>query len=83
MTASFDSTIRIWTFADTKKQKYVIPVKSKMPGARTPITAACMTHDGRSILGVGEDGVIRLWPATGPFVMPTMVRILYHSYVSH
>ena len=51
LTAAADSTIRLWSAEDTKKQRGVIPVKSKVPGGRTPITAAAYSNDGRLIVG--------------------------------
>jgi WD40 repeat protein len=57
LTAAADSTIRLWTAEDTKKQKGVIPVKSKLPGGRTPITAAAYSNDGRLIVG----GIFRVF----------------------
>ncbi len=50
-TSSLDSTIRIWDVEVRKQQKFVIPVKSKSPGNRTPITAACMSGEGKWIAG--------------------------------
>ena len=49
----------------------VIPVKSKVPGGRTPITSVTMSLDSKMIVGGAEDGVLRIWSTKGPFVMPT------------
>lgn len=49
----------------------MIPVKSKVPGGRTPITSVCMSPDSRMIAGGAEDGALRIWSTKGPFVLPT------------
>jgi WD40 repeat protein len=49
LTASFDSTVRIWDVENKTKQVHVIPVKSKIPGGRTPISSVCYSKDGKYI----------------------------------
>ncbi|KAH6590513.1 hypothetical protein BASA50_006757 [Batrachochytrium salamandrivorans] len=73
ISASMDSTIRIWDLEQTpaRKQKDVIYVKSRLPGGRTNITAMCTSHDGRMIACAGSDGGLRLWNSNGPFLTPS------------
>jgi WD40 repeat protein len=70
-TSSYDSTIRLWNVENPRKHVWVIPVKSKVPGGRTPITSVCMSPDSRMISGGAEDGVLRIWSTKAPFVLPT------------
>jgi WD40 repeat protein len=55
LTASFDSTVRIWDVENKSRQVSVIPVKSKIPGGRTPISSASYSKDGKFI-AAGEKG---------------------------
>ncbi|KAI8833777.1 WD40-repeat-containing domain protein [Chytriomyces cf. hyalinus JEL632] len=71
LTASLDSTIRIWNIENKRENKAVIAVKSKDKGGRTPITAATYSPDGKIIAGMGQDGEFRLWDSNGPFIRPT------------
>ncbi|KAI8616061.1 WD40-repeat-containing domain protein [Chytriomyces sp. MP71] len=71
LTASLDSTIRIWNVENKRENKAVIAVKSKDKGGRTAITAAAYSPDGKIIAGMGQDGEFRLWDSKGPFLRPT------------
>ncbi|KAJ3029526.1 hypothetical protein HDV00_009551 [Rhizophlyctis rosea] len=71
LTSSLDSTIRIWDVENTRKQKDVIAVKSKLPGGKTAITAAIFSPNADLIIGGGADGALRTWKSKGPFIMPT------------
>ncbi|KAI9207280.1 WD40-repeat-containing domain protein [Polychytrium aggregatum] len=71
LTASLDSTIRIWDVENKRQQKCVIVVRSKQPGGRTPVTAAAYSYDGKLIAGAGEDGFLRLWNNNGSFLKST------------
>lgn len=73
MTASFDSTVRIWDIEKPRTNKYVISIKSKLPGGRSPITAISYSPDGKLIVAAAQDGSITVWPATGPFIKPIRV----------
>ncbi|KAJ3285866.1 hypothetical protein HDU79_006976 [Rhizoclosmatium sp. JEL0117] len=71
LTASLDSSIRIWNVDMKRENKVVIPVKSKDKGGRTAITAATYSPDGKIIAAIGQDGELRLWGSDGPFLKPS------------
>ncbi|KAJ3065303.1 hypothetical protein HDU98_011328 [Podochytrium sp. JEL0797] len=71
LTASLDSSIRIWNVENKRENKTVIPVKSKDKGGRTAVTAATYSPDGKLIAAIGQDGELRLWGSNGPFLRPT------------
>ncbi|KAI9340056.1 transcription factor [Zopfochytrium polystomum] len=73
LTASLDSTIRIWDVEKFRENAKVITVKSKDRGGKTPVTSATYSLDGRVIACAGLDGCLRLWNANGPFISPTQV----------
>ncbi|KAF8922330.1 transcription factor [Mucidula mucida] len=70
ITASADSTIRIWDVENKRKQKSVIVVKSKERGARTKITGCAYSPDGRLISGTCLDGAVHMWQTNSNFVRP-------------
>ncbi|TRM61440.1 transcription factor [Schizophyllum amplum] len=72
ITSSADSTIRIWDVENKRKQKSVIVVKSKERGARTKVTAAAYSPDGKTIGGACLDGAIHMWNTSSNFVRPNM-----------
>ncbi|PWN52257.1 WD40 repeat-like protein [Violaceomyces palustris] len=70
MTASADSTVRFWDVDDKTKQKTVIVVKSKERGTRTKVTAATLSHDGRTLAAAGLDGALHLWDTRSNYARP-------------
>lgn len=79
ITASTDSTIRIWTASDKRKQKAVIVFKSKDRGARTRVTACAYSPDGGLIGGACVDGAIQMWSTGSNYVRPSMTVELAHT----
>ncbi|TPX44206.1 hypothetical protein SeMB42_g04415 [Synchytrium endobioticum] len=77
MTASLDSTIRIWDVENKKSQIKVINIKSER-GGRTAITSACYSNDGKMIASSAQEGVIRIWSSGGPFLRPTHTILSAH-----
>ena len=75
ITASNDSTVRIWDAGKLDKSKSVIVVKSKERGQRTHINSIAMTEDGRWIAAAGLDGVINVWSTNSNFVRPNYVGL--------
>ena len=67
ITASQDSTIRIWDVENKRKQKDVIMYKSKERGGRTVVTATAYSKDGKMIAGACQDGTLNVWASNGPF----------------
>lgn len=49
LTASADSSLRIWELDNRRKSKSVIVVRSKERGGKTKVTACAWSPDGRSI----------------------------------
>ncbi|KAG0231373.1 hypothetical protein BGW42_000269, partial [Actinomortierella wolfii] len=70
VTASNDSSIRIWDVENTKKQTSVIAYKTKERGGRTPVSAVAYSSNGKFIAGAGGDGTILLYPHDGPHIRP-------------
>ncbi|KAM0748750.1 WD40 repeat-like protein [Meredithblackwellia eburnea MCA 4105] len=70
LTASTDSTLRIWDTSDRRKSKQVIVVKSKERGGKTKVTACAWSPDGRWIAAACEDGTVLTWEAKGNFARP-------------
>jgi WD40 repeat protein len=56
LTASADSSLRIWELDNRRKSKSVIVVRSKERGGKTKVTACAWSPDGRSI-AAGEPSV--------------------------
>ncbi|KAH6917622.1 hypothetical protein BKA70DRAFT_1215831 [Coprinopsis sp. MPI-PUGE-AT-0042] len=72
ITASADSTIRIWDAEDKRKQKTVIVVKSKDRGGRTKVSACGYSNDGNYIGGACVDGALHMWETNSNFARPRM-----------
>ncbi|CAO1624717.1 unnamed protein product [Parajaminaea phylloscopi] len=71
VTASADSTIRLWDPENKAKQKTVINVRSRDRGARTKVTAHTVSHDGaRTLAAACEDGALHLWSTSGSYSRP-------------
>ncbi|GAA5985995.1 hypothetical protein JCM10908_006364 [Rhodotorula pacifica] len=72
LTASADSSLRIWELDNRRKSKSVIVVRSKERGGKTKVTACTWSPDGKSIAAACEDGAIHVWSASGNFSRPTL-----------
>ncbi|BGP01943.1 hypothetical protein RTBOTA2_005286 [Rhodotorula toruloides] len=70
LTASSDSTLRIWDRENRRKSKSVIVVKSKERGGKTKVTACAWSPDGKTIAAACDDGAIHLWAASSNFTRP-------------
>lgn len=70
LTASADSSVRIWNVEDRSKQQTVIVVKSKQRGTRTRITKAKFSPDGRYIAAACLDGALHVWATNSNFSRP-------------
>ncbi|BGP33973.1 hypothetical protein JCM10296v2_005788 [Rhodotorula toruloides] len=70
LTASSDSTLRIWDRENRRKSKSVIVVKSKERGGKTKVTACAWSPDGKTIAAACDDGAIHLWSASSNFTRP-------------
>ncbi|BGP57026.1 hypothetical protein JCM8202v2_004664 [Rhodotorula sphaerocarpa] len=79
LTASADSTLRIWEVDSRRKSKSVIVVRSKERGGKTKVTACAWSPDGKQIAAACEDGAIHVWPSSGNFTRPSMVNIIPSS----
>ena len=72
ITASADSTVRIWDVNSKWEHKTLIVLRGKGSGVaqRTKITACAYSPDGRWIGAAANDGTVNLWGANGPFNRP-------------
>ncbi|GAA5906824.1 WD40 repeat domain-containing protein [Sporobolomyces salmoneus] len=71
LTASSDSTLRIWDKTNRRQSKSVIVVKSKERGGKTKVTSCCWSKpDGKLIAAANEDGSLMVWKASGNFTRP-------------
>ena len=74
LTSSYDSTLRLWDVTERFKSLKTIVVKSKDRGARTKLTKATYSEDGKVIAASGIDGTIHLWSTSSNFARPNSVR---------
>ncbi|KWU46074.1 WD40 repeat-like protein, partial [Rhodotorula sp. JG-1b] len=74
LTASADSSLRIWELDNRRKSKSVIVVRSKERGGKTKVTACAWSPDGRSIAAACEDGAVHVWSVNGNFSRPLLTR---------
>ncbi|KAI9012505.1 WD40-repeat-containing domain protein [Phycomyces nitens] len=72
ITSSQDGTIRLWDIDNKRRQKAVIPYKSRERGGRSSATAVAYSHDGKLIAGAFQDGTLNLWDTSSSFLRPTM-----------
>ncbi|GAA5863713.1 hypothetical protein JCM3774_001223 [Rhodotorula dairenensis] len=72
LTASADSSLRIWEVDNRRKSKSVIVVRSKERGGKTKVTACAWSPDGKNIAAACEDGAIHVWSASGNFTRPNL-----------
>ena len=75
LTSSYDSTLRIWDINERSKSLKTIVVKSKDRGARTKLTKATFSEDGKTIAAAGIDGTIHLWSTSSNFARPNSVSL--------
>lgn len=75
LTASSDSTLRIWDKSTRRQSTSVIVVKSKERGGKTKVSSCCWSKDGKLIAAASEDGSIMVWKTSGNFTRPDYVRI--------
>lgn len=61
LTASRDSTVRIWDCARPRAQDNIIVVKSKYSSGKTVVTAAAYSSDGRNVVSGSTDGSLKIW----------------------
>ncbi|SCV71516.1 BQ2448_3104 [Microbotryum intermedium] len=70
VTASEDSTLRIWDVANRRKSANVLAVKSKERGGRSKVTSCAWSQDGKTIAAACEDGALHMWAANSNFARP-------------
>jgi WD40 repeat protein len=73
ITASADSTVRIWDITHKWEHKTVIVVRGKGAGlaARTKLTTCAYSPDGKWIGAAATDGTVNIWGSNGPFNRPS------------
>jgi WD repeat-containing protein 70 len=72
ITASTDSTVRIWDVNNKWEHKSVLVVRPKGTAQRTKITACAYSPDGRWIGAASTDGAVNLWGTSGPLNRPSV-----------
>ncbi|GAA5994704.1 hypothetical protein JCM5350_006312 [Sporobolomyces pararoseus] len=71
LTASSDSTLRIWDKTNRRQSKSVIVVKSKERGGKTKVSCCGWSKpDGKMIAAASEDGSLMIWKTSGNFTRP-------------
>ncbi|KAI8320167.1 WD40 repeat-like protein [Martensiomyces pterosporus] len=72
ITASADSTVRIWNCETSlMKQEQVLVMKTKQRGVRVAATAVAYSHDAALIATAQQDGGLSMWASRGPYSRPT------------
>lgn len=71
ITASYDSTIRIWDANTFRTQKSVIVVRNSKGVSKTKVSSVAWAKDGTAIIGATEDGSLSIWSSSGPFLRPS------------
>src|SRR5579859_1776013 len=73
ITASADSTVRIWDVNNKWEHKQVLVVRGKGAGQghRTKLTACAYSPQGKWIAAAATDGTVNLWGTNGPMNRPT------------
>ncbi|GAA5941632.1 WD40 repeat domain-containing protein [Sporobolomyces koalae] len=80
LTASSDSTLRIWDKSNRRQSKSVVVVKSKERGGKSKLTACAWSKpDGKLLAATAEDGSLNLWKATSNFTRPDLVNDKAHE----
>lgn len=65
LTASFDSTIKVWDINNRQQCKSALFTPAKGPGDKFAITAAIFSSDGRRIIAGDTGGLIKVWTSSG------------------
>jgi WD repeat-containing protein 70 len=73
ITASADSTVRIWDVNNKWEHKTVLIVRGKGvgPQQRTKITTCAYSPNGKWIGAASTDGTVNLWGTNGPMTRPS------------
>ena len=73
ITASSDSTVRIWDVNNRWEHKTVLVVRGKGTGhqMRTKVTTCAYSPNGKWIGGACTDGTVHIWGTNGPLTRPT------------
>lgn len=65
LTASFDSTIKVWDINNRVQCKSSLFTPAKGQSDRYGITSAIYSHDGRRVVAGDTGGLIKVWTASG------------------
>lgn len=83
VTASSDSTVRIWDVSRTDKQKTVIKTKNQK-NTKTPVLTMNTSpwESKKNLIACGcQDGSIQIWPMNGPYRIPSIcIRNAHQNY---
>eukprot|EP01121_Diplochlamys_sp_Union-15-3_P022775 TRINITY_DN9798_c0_g1_i1.p1 TRINITY_DN9798_c0_g1~~TRINITY_DN9798_c0_g1_i1.p1 ORF type:complete len:593 (+),score=129.31 TRINITY_DN9798_c0_g1_i1:58-1836(+) len=74
LTASADSTIRIWDINNEKTQKAVIKIRNLRGLNKNPVSSVTMSNDGKKIIAASQDGGLHAFPGSGPYNKSTTVK---------
>eukprot|EP01125_Pyxidicula_operculata_P014761 TRINITY_DN4959_c0_g1_i2.p1 TRINITY_DN4959_c0_g1~~TRINITY_DN4959_c0_g1_i2.p1 ORF type:complete len:602 (-),score=164.84 TRINITY_DN4959_c0_g1_i2:214-2019(-) len=79
ITGSQDSSIRFWDVNQSKKHKQIVKLRNDQGASRSPVMTCSMSHDGKLLVAIAQDGSLQVFPADGPFTRPKVRLVDAHQ----